>query len=160
MLPDRPDAAAPRCVYHGVVRRLPPPLALLALALLGPAAPAAEPAIGDDGPPPSAYLPAPPVAQQASPPAATPLAVVDGRIRAVDLAAHAVEIELGGDTVRLGIDRNTLVYLPAGRATVADLRPGDQVRVGRNGRELAYWIEVRRAAPAAAAPPSAPARSR
>ena len=48
------------------------------------------------------------------------------------------------------------MYLPAGLATVAALRPGDEVRAGRNGRDVAYWIEVRRAGGAAGAPAAKP----
>ncbi len=75
----------------------------------------------------------------------TPLVVVSGTIRSVDLETHALVIDVDDGTATLGLDRNTLVYLPEGLATVAALRAGDEVRAGRNGRNVAYWIQVRRA---------------
>jgi hypothetical protein len=115
-----------------------PALAALALGLLSPASPARAQAAGGD-----------------DPPAQTPLAVLTGRIRSVDLARHVVVLDVVGDPVTLGLDRNTLVYLPTGLATVQALEPGAEVRAGRNGKDVAYWIEVRSAA-GGPAPPSTP----
>ncbi|HYD40566.1 MAG TPA: hypothetical protein VEB43_07030 [Anaeromyxobacter sp.] len=86
----------------------------------------------------------------------TPLSIVNGTVRAIDLATHQLVLEVDGAPATLALDRNSLVYLPAGLATVAALRPGDEVRAGRNGRNVAYWIEVRRPAGAAAAPAAKP----
>ncbi len=122
-------------------------VALAALALLLWARPRA--AAGDDAPTPTAALPAP--GTGAPPARATPLAVLEGRVRAVDLGAHAVDLDVSGRPVSLRVDRNTLVYLPTGLSTVSALHPGDEVRAGRNDRGQAYWIEVRRA-PAPTAP--------
>ncbi len=107
-------------------------LPALLLALASPAAP--------DGA-------APPDAEK---PRETPLSVVNGTISAVDLDAHRLVLEVDGARATLALDRNSLVYLPSGLATVAALRPGDEVRAGRNGRDVAYWIEVRRPASAGA----------
>lgn len=124
-------------------------LALAAAVLPGRAAPAGS----DAGPPPSAAGPA---ARRAEGTAGAPLTVLDGVLRAVDVAGHAVVVEVANGQVRLGIDRNTLVYAPAGLSTAAALRPGDRVRLGRNGRDVAYWIEVRQPPAATATPPSTP----
>lgn len=70
--------------------------------------------------------------------------MLEGRVRAIDAVAHTVVLDVAGGAVTLAVDRNTLVYLPAGLSTVLALRPGDEVRAGRNDRNLAYWMEVHR----------------
>jgi hypothetical protein len=128
-----------------------PALAALALALLAPAVLATE-----DASAPSPALAGPPPSEPPGP--ARPLVVLEGRVRSVDPAGHALVLEVGGAPTSLRVDRNTLVYLPAGLSTLQGLRPGDPVRAARNDRDVAYWIEVLRA-PAAAAPPvSTPGR--
>jgi hypothetical protein len=86
----------------------------------------------------------------------TPLAIVNGIVRAIDLDTHQLVLEVDGARATLALDRNSLVYLPSGLATVAALRPGDEVRAGRNGRNVAYWIEVRRPAGVAGGPATKP----
>jgi len=124
-------------------------LARVALAALPLGLASWSPAAAAEDPPPTAALPAPPPQEGEPAGPATPLAVLEGRILAVDLAGHTVALEVAGARVSLALDRNTLVYLPAGLSTVEALRPGDAVRAGRNDHGRAYWIEVRRA-PAAA----------
>jgi hypothetical protein len=112
-----------------------PALALL-LALLSPLARAAEP----------------------DPSLARPrLTTENGIIRAVDLADHALTVEGDGGAFTVALDRNTLVYLPGGLASVADLRPGARVRVGRDGPR-ASWVEVREPASGGSPPPASPQR--
>jgi len=101
-------------------------------------------------------LPSPAAPAEQEAPKETPLAVVNGKIQAVDLDTHRLVLEVDGGTTTLALDRNSLVYLPGGFATVAALRPGDEVRAGRNGKNVAYWIEVRSAAAAGAAPATKP----
>lgn len=110
-----------------------PALPALLLALASPAAPAEE-----------------------TKPKETPLSVVHGSVRSIDLEAHRLTLDVDGGTATLGLDRNSLVYLPNGLGTVAALRPGDEVRAGRSGRDVAYWIEVRRAPDPAAGPAMKP----
>ncbi len=112
----------------GIVPMLGPALPALLLALASPPAP--DPAPSGGG----------------APRQETPLAIVNGIIRAIDLDTHQLVVEVDGATATLALDRNSLVYLPTGLATVAALRPGDEVRAGRSGRNVAYWIEVRRPA--------------
>jgi hypothetical protein len=87
-----------------------------------------------------------PRAQAAAPEASTParpsLDTQDGTIRAVDLAAHTLTVQGDGGALTLALDRNTLVYLPRGLASVGDLRPGARVRVSRDGSR-ACWVEVK-----------------
>jgi hypothetical protein len=82
--------------------------------------------------------------------------VLEGRVGAVDLIGHTLRLEVSGAPVSLALDRNTLVYLPTGLSTVYALHPGDAVRVGRNDRGLAYWIEIRQAPPEHPAPATPP----
>jgi hypothetical protein len=135
-------------------------LAALALALPGLAAaqagerkpdeapssaakPGAETAPGPEArpEPPAGAGPAAP-AQPASNPA-TVLAEVVGTVKGIDRAAQKLEVESAGQTVAVSLDRNTMVYTPRGLGTVLDLEPGAQVRVGRNAKFLAYWVQVR-----------------
>ena len=150
MLPDRPDVPGRPRDDNGVVLRLPSLAAgiLLAIASNGSA----------DDPP----APAPPGALPAGPQASAPaqgapgtLAIVDGVVRTVDLAGHRGTLDVNGAPLVLGVDRNTLVYLPTGLSTVFELRPGEVVRAGRNDRFVAYWVQVR-SAPAAGTTPSTP----
>jgi hypothetical protein len=108
---------------------------LLAIAVLASAAPAAaaEPA-----------------------PAQPRLTVENATVQAVDLAQHTLTVEGDAGAVTVALDRNTLVYLPGGLASVADLRPGTRIRFAREGAR-ASWIEVRDAR-AEAAPPSPPSQ--
>lgn len=85
--------------------------------------------------------------------AATVLAEVVGTVKGVDRAAQRLEVESAGETVTVGLDRNTMVYTQRGLGTVLDLAPGAQVRVGRNAKFLAYWVQVRPPAPVGTAPP-------
>ena len=150
MLPDRPDVPGRTGDDNGLVRRHHPlGLAALALALAAPAhaePPGSSPAVESPGPdgPVAAAGPAPGGARPT-------LAVVDGVVRDVDLAGHGVTLEVDGKPVVLGLDRNTLVYLPSGLSTVFALRPGEIVRAGRDGAFVAYWVAVR-SAPAAPTP--------
>jgi hypothetical protein len=121
MLPHPTDAPPRRAAHHTAVRALRAVLPALFLASSPGTAPAED-----------------------AKPAETAFAIVNGTIRSVDREAHAVVIEVDGGTATLALDRNTLVYLPQGLATVAALRPGDEVRAGRNDRNVAYWIQVRR----------------
>lgn len=82
---------------------------------------------------------------------AAELVEVVGTVREVDRAHQRVTIDTGAGPVTLSIDRNTLVYGPAGLGTVLDLAPGAPVRAGRNADLVAYWLTVR---PPAPRPPS------
>jgi hypothetical protein len=90
--------------------------------------------------------------------AAGGLPVVDGTIRTVDLAGHTLTVDADGEAVTLGLDRNTLVYLPTGLATVSALAPGQIVRAGRDDGFIARWIEVRSAPPRPDQAPPTPVR--
>jgi hypothetical protein len=46
-----------------------------------------------------------------------------------------------------------MVYTPAGLGTVLDVKPGAQVRAGKNAKGVAFWIQVRADGPAAGATP-------
>ncbi len=100
-------------------RRIAPLLAALASL--------AAPAAASDGP------------SASSPPGLT---VVDGVVREVDRAGHTLTVEANGAPVILVLDRNTLVFLPSGLATVLALRPGELVRAGRSERGVAFWVQV------------------
>lgn len=84
----------------------------------------------------------------------TVLEEVSGTVQEVDRKAHRLVVDAGGDRVTLSLDRNTMVYTPAGLGTVLDVRPGAQIRAGRNAERLAYWVQVR--GPAGAETPSTP----
>lgn len=129
------------------------PVALLALASPAAAQPSAAPSAppARNALPPGAREPEP--ARGAAP--APALAVVEGVVRTVDLARHSLTLDADGATVVLGLDRNTLVYLPTGLSTVFELRPGVTVRAGRNGRDVAFWVQVR-SVPSGGAVPSTP----
>jgi hypothetical protein len=88
-------------------------------------------------------------------PRAAVLEEVAGVLRAVSPGDGKLTIQTGGGDVTLGYDRNTMVYTAAGLGTVRDLVPGVQARAGRNADMLAYWVQVRPAAPAGA-PTSTP----
>ncbi len=88
-------------------------------------------------------------------PRAAVLEEIAGTVRQIDRTAHKIEIETPVGPVTLTMDRNTLVYTPAGLGTVLDLSPGLHVRAGRNADLLAYWIGVR-ASPRSAKAPSTP----
>jgi hypothetical protein len=98
-----------------------------------------------------ALLPAVPRADD--PPPGAVLVEVVGTVTAVDRAGHVVSVDTPAGNVALSLDRSTLVYLPAGQGTVLDLVPGAHVRAGRDGKFVAYWVQIR---PAAGAPASAP----
>jgi hypothetical protein len=68
---------------------------------------------------------------------------VNGSVRTLDLRTHKVTLDVAGSEVTLGLDRNTLVYLPTGLGAVTDLRPGALVRAARNADHLAYWVQIR-----------------
>jgi hypothetical protein len=117
-------------------------------------------------------LPRPPEADGravSAPPSATPVAVaaekpvlargavleeVSGTVRDIDRKAYKVEVDTGSGPVTLSLDRNTMVYTAGGLATVLDVKPGTQIRAGRNADFLAYWVQVR--SPAKQEPPSTP----
>jgi hypothetical protein len=79
---------------------------------------------------------------------------VSGVVRDVDRKGHRIAVEAGGERLTLSLDRNTMVYTPAGLGTVLDVVPGAQIRAGRNAEFLAYWVQVR--GPARAEPPTTP----
>ncbi|MFY3746646.1 hypothetical protein ACOQFB_22270 [Anaeromyxobacter sp. Red801] len=148
-----------------------PALALLAASLLVPsealpqdgapaAAPAAPPAsepVGQLPPPRAIPDPAPAAgdksggkakegkdAKPARPlPRASVLEEVVGTVKEVDRAHHRLTIDAAAGPITLTVDRNTLVYGPAGLTTVLDVVPGASVRAGRNADDLAYWVTVR-----------------
>ncbi|ACL65740.1 conserved hypothetical protein [Anaeromyxobacter dehalogenans 2CP-1] len=159
-----------------------PSLALLAAALLvptvaspqeagpppaAPAAPASEP-VGQLPPPRAIPDPTPAAgekggakardgkdAKPAKPlPRASVLEEVVGTVKEVDRAHHRLTIDAAAGPVTLTIDRNTLVYGPAGLTTVLDVVAGASVRAGRNADDLAYWVTVR----GPQRPPSTPAQ--
>jgi hypothetical protein len=68
---------------------------------------------------------------------------VSGTVVSVDRQAHRFTIDAAGDKVTLSMDRNTMVYTPAGLGTVLDVVPGAPVRAGRNADLVAYWVQVR-----------------
>jgi hypothetical protein len=144
-------------------------LALLAAALLTPAAARGQPQHGDaptvpapTTPPPDASAPISPTppavdkpadasasdaAKRSEPakplPRASVLEDVAGTVREVDRKAHRIVVDAPGGPVTLTLDRNTLVYGPRGLVTPFEVRPGAQVRVGRNAEFVAYWVAVR-----------------
>src|SRR6266545_3194708 len=80
---------------------------------------------------------------------------VSGTVRDVDRKGRRFTVEANGEQVTLALDRNTMVYTPAGLGTVLDVVAGAQIRAGRNAEFLAYWVQVR--APAGTEkPPSTP----
>ncbi|MGC3998466.1 MAG: hypothetical protein QM767_13770 [Anaeromyxobacter sp.] len=123
-----------------------PALLLLALgmACAGPANSTRSPAS-----PPAGTAPAPapeardkPLQQPTDASPYTVLEPVNGTITSVDLEQHELVLEAEGGPVTLGLDRNTLVYLPTGLSTVRALRTGAQVRAARNGDSVAYWVMI------------------
>ncbi len=102
-------------------------------------------------PPVAAPLRSPPPAGPAAPPSrGSVLEQVNGVVREVDQQTHRIVVEAGGERVTLSLDRNTMVYTASGLGTVLDVVPGSQVRAGRNADMVAYWVQIRPAAPAAA----------
>lgn len=81
---------------------------------------------------------------------------VSGVVTDVDRGTHRVSIGTTAGPVQFFLDRNTMVYTEAGLGTVRDVKPGVQIRVGRNADSLAYWVQVRPPTPAAT--PSEPER--
>jgi hypothetical protein len=79
---------------------------------------------------------------------------VVGVLRSVEPRDNQLTIETGTGQVKLGFDRNTMVYTSTGLGTVRDLKPGVQLRAGRNAEMLAYWVQVRPAAPFGAPAPT------
>ena len=160
MLPHGADAAEGRGDYHGGMART--PLALVAAL-------AAAPALAQGGIDPSSGRLPPvgaPIVTPRGGPTTTPdsppshgsvLEQVNGVVREVDRKANRIVVESGGTQVTLSLDRNTMVYTSHGLGTVLDVVPGAQVRAGRNADMVAYWVQIRPAAPAAkaAAPPAA-----
>jgi hypothetical protein len=132
-----------------------------ALALSPPAAAESPPAPES---PPAAASPAPAAPPDAAPtsapaaPVALPrgavLEEVSGTVREVDRKAHTFSVDTPSGAVKLSLDRNTMVYTAAGLGTVLDVKPGVQIRAGRNSDALAYWVQVR--GPQPAAPASTP----
>jgi hypothetical protein len=124
-------------------------LACLLLALPSLSAAQAGEAKPKEPAPETATPPAGPAgagpASPAQPPAnpATVLAEIVGTVKNVDRGAQRLEVESAGQILAVTLDRNTMVYTPRGLGTVVDLEPGAQVRVGRNAKFLAYWVQVR-----------------
>jgi hypothetical protein len=115
------------------------------LALLLGLAAAAARAQGVAVPPDARPLGAPPGAgavRGTTLPRGAVLEEVSGVVREVDRTAHRISVEASGAPVELSLDRNTMVYTPAGLGTVLDVVPGAQIRAGRNAEFLAYWIQV------------------
>jgi hypothetical protein len=81
---------------------------------------------------------------------------VSGTVRDIDRQAYRIELDTASGPVTISLDRNTMVYTASGLATVLDVRPGTQIRAGRNADFLAYWVQVR--TPTKAEPPSTPAQ--
>jgi hypothetical protein len=141
-------------------------VAFALLALVAAAPPGADPpSLAPPLPPPpgagTPTAPPPPKGKPAQPhvlPRGAVLEEVTGVVRSVEPKVNQVTIDTGTGPVTLGYDRNTMVYTASGLGTVRDLKPGVQARAGRNADMLAYWVQVRPAAPAppAAAPASAP----
>jgi hypothetical protein len=73
-------------------------------------------------------------------------------VRDIDRKQHRLTVATAGGEVTLSLDRNTMVYTPAGLGTVLDLAKGTQIRAGRNADFLAYWVQVRGAPPTTATP--------
>ena len=144
MLPLRPDAPGPARDDNGAVGSHHP--FALAAGLLAIASPAlAGPGHDLPSSSPSGDLPGGPERPAAAEPGDAPgtLAVVDGVVQSVDLADHRITLDVKGTPLVLGVDRNTLVYLPTGLSTVFELRPGEIVRASRNDRSVAFWLQVR-----------------
>jgi len=81
---------------------------------------------------------------------------VSGTVRDVDRKGHRIAVDANGEQVTLALDRNTMVYTPAGLGTVLDVVPGSQIRAGRNSEFLAYWVQVRAPGGKTEPPPSTP----
>jgi translation initiation factor IF-2 len=79
---------------------------------------------------------------------------VAGTVRDIDRKAYKLEVDTPTGPVTLSLDRNTMVYTAGGLATVLDVKPGTQIRAGRNADFLAYWVQVR--TPAKQEPSSTP----
>jgi hypothetical protein len=120
--------------------------------------PAAPPAAGAGTTPanPAGAGPALPAQPPANP--ATVLAEVVGTVKNIDRGAQRLDVDSAGQTVAVTLDRNTMVYTSRGLGTVLDLSPGAQVRVGRNAKYLAYWVQVRPAGEPEETPVSTPAQ--
>jgi hypothetical protein len=116
----------------------------LSAAQAGEAKPKDQPAPEMKATPPEGPAGAGPTSP-AQPPAnpATVLAEIVGTVKKVDRGAQRLDVESAGQTLAVTLDRNTMVYTPRGLGTVVDLEPGAQVRVGRNAKFLAYWVQVR-----------------
>jgi hypothetical protein len=153
MVPHGSDAAQPGSI---TMRSMVRPLVIL-LALLpavsagaqGPLEPSGRlppvnpPRSSDDpGKPPRK---ATPVETLTAPlPRGAILEQLSGVVREVDRRSNHLTVEAtGGERVTLSMDRNTMVYTSAGLGTVLDVRPGAQIRAGRNADFVAYWIQVR-----------------
>jgi hypothetical protein len=89
------------------------------------------------------------------PPAAV-LEEVSGTVGALDLEAHRLTVDTASGRVALGLDRNTLVYGPAGLVTVRELKPGVPVRAARNAQNMAYWVALRAPGKSSAEPGKSP----
>jgi hypothetical protein len=143
---------------------MPPRAAALLLSLAAVAARAQAPPAPETAPrlavPGVAPTPAPPSPSRAAPaakeprPAGTTLEEVSGTVKEVDRTAHRLTVDTGSERVTLSLDRNTMVYTPAGLGTVLDVTPGAEIRAGRNAEFLAYWVQVRGSPKPQ--PPSAP----
>jgi hypothetical protein len=133
-------------------RVLPLLAALAALTTARAQAPAASSAAGA-APPPAAT----PSGTSPRAGGGTALEEVSGTVREVDRKTHRLTVDTAGGRITMSLDRNTMVYTPAGLGTVLDVTPGSRIRAGRNADFLAYWVQVR--APAKAGEvPSAPAQ--
>ena len=160
--PTRRPAAGGINIGHGPRSLLALAAALAALAASGPdrlpprrAAEPLRPAASRRGRPPAGRA-APLGAPRAKPalPRGAVLEEVSGTVRELDRKAYQLEVDTPAGPVTLSLDRNTMVYTAAGLATVLDVKPGAQIRAGRNADFLAYWVQVR--SPAKQEPPSTP----
>jgi hypothetical protein len=115
--------------------------AALALALALPAAAAAQAA--PSTPEAAAPADAAPVGAPGSPSRQAGPSEVTGTVVAVDRATHRFTLRGPAGTVEVAMDRNTLVYLPGGPATVLDVAPGMAARAAIDPRGTAYWVQVR-----------------
>ncbi len=103
---------------------------------------------------PAAAEPPPSVPAKPALPRGAVLEEVSGTVRELDRRTYQLAVDTLAGPVTLSLDRNTMVYTAAGLATVLDVKPGAQIRAGRNADFLAYWVQVR--SPAKQEPPSTP----
>ena len=153
MLPHGSDSAQPgpdAITMGAMIRLLVVPLLALALPALAqgpvdptgrlpPVAPPTRPA--PPGEPPRKAVP---VERSPAPlPHGAILEQVSGTVVSVDRQTHQFTLDAAGEKITLSMDRNTMVYTPAGLGTVLDVVPGAPVRAGRNADLVAFWVQVR-----------------